>query len=95
MGPEAAAHHLDHLVALMFDGWDQPLPLPPRVGFELADPHGFVDDERLRKVWGYDVDASWLLFFGDLAAVEDAAAPHGGLRRLARETYGPLLEALR
>jgi exodeoxyribonuclease V gamma subunit len=95
MTPEAAAGQLDRLVALMFDGWDLPLPLPPRVGFELADPHGLVDDERLRKVWGYDADASWLLFFADLGAVEDAAAPHGGLRRLAQDTYGPLLKALR
>ena len=92
---EKSVSQLDHLVTLMFDGWDQPLPLPPRVGFELADPHGVVDDERLRKIWGYDVDATWLLFFDDLAAVEDAAAPHGGLRRLAQDTYGPLLEALR
>jgi exodeoxyribonuclease V gamma subunit len=95
MTHDAAAAQLDRLVALMFDGWDQPLPLPPRVGFELADPRGLVDDERLRKVWGYDADASWLLFFADLAAVEDAAASHGGLRRLAQDTYGPLLEALR
>ncbi len=95
MSPDAAAGQLDQLVALMFDGWDQPLPLPPRVGYELADPRGFVDDERLRKVWGYDVDATWLLFFDDLASVEDAATPRGGLRRLAQETYGPLLEALR
>jgi exodeoxyribonuclease V gamma subunit len=92
---EKAVGQLDHLVTLMFDGWDQPLPLPPRIGFELADPHGLVDDERLRKIWGYDVDATWLLFFDDLAALEDAAAPLGGLRRLAQNTYGPLLEALR
>jgi len=95
MSPDAAAGQLGHLVTLMFSGWDQPLPLPPRVGFELADPHGLVDDERLRKIWGYDSDATWLLFFDDLAAVEDAAASRGGLRRLAQDTYGPLLEALR
>ena len=94
MSATASAAQLDQLVALMFDGWDLPLPLPPRVAFELADPHGLVDDERLRKVWGYDVDASWLLFFDDLPAIEDAAAAHGGLRRLAQDTYGPLLEAL-
>ena len=93
--PDAAARELDNLVGLMVEGWDKPLPLPPRVGFELADPHGMVDDERLRKVWGYDVDATWLLFFDDLAAAEDAAAPHGGLRKLAQGTYGPLLAALR
>ena len=69
--------------------------MPPRVGYELADPHGLVDDERLRKLWSFDVDATWLLFFEDLAAVEDAATSHGGLRLLAQETYGPLLEALR
>ena len=95
MSPDAAAGQLGHLVTLMFSGWDQPLPLPPRVGFELADPHGLVDDERLRKIWGYDSDATWLLFFDVLAAVEDAAASRGGLRRLAQDTYGPLLEALR
>ncbi|HMC02947.1 MAG TPA: hypothetical protein VKI23_02380, partial [Cellulomonadaceae bacterium] len=92
---DAATAQLDHLVGLMLDGWDQPLPLPPRVGYELADPHGLVDDERLRKLWGFDVDATWLLFFEDLAAVEGAAASHGGLRLLAQETYGPLLESLR
>ena len=95
MAPDAAARQLDQLVELMFDGWDRPLPLPPRVGFELADPHGMVDDERLRKVWGFDSDATWLLFFDDLAAIEDAAVPHGGLRKLAQDTYGPLLGALR
>ena len=92
---DAAAHQLDHLVSLMFDGWDRPLPLPPRVGFELADPQALVDDERLRKVWGFDVDATWLLFFDGMTALEDAALPHGGLRKLAHDTYGPLLGALR
>jgi exonuclease V gamma subunit len=92
---EAATAQLDHLVGLMLDGWDRPLPLPPRVGYELADPRGLVDDERLRKLWGFDVDATWLLFFEDLAAVESAAESHGGLRRLAQETYGPLQESLR
>ncbi|HSN10575.1 MAG TPA: hypothetical protein VLS51_00500, partial [Propionibacteriaceae bacterium] len=93
--PDAAARQLDLLVGLMTDGWDRPLPLPPRVCWELADPHGVTDEERLRKLWEYDTDPSWRLFFSDLADVEEAAVPHGGLRALAHDAYGPLVEAVR
>jgi exodeoxyribonuclease V gamma subunit len=93
--PEAAARQLDLLVGLMADGWDAPLPLPPRLGYELADPHAVVDEERLRKIWEYDVDPTWRLFFTDLDDLEKAACGRGGLRRLAAEAYGPLLEAVR
>lgn len=95
MSREEATSQLDRLVSLMLDGWDQPLPLPPRVCFELADPYGLADEERLRRVWGFDVDPTWLLFFDDLSALDQAAKPRGGLRKLAQDTYGPLLDALR
>jgi len=53
------------------------------------------EDQKFPEHWGFDVDATWLLFFEDLGAVENAAASHGGLRLLAQETYGPLLASLR
>ncbi len=95
MSQDGAERQLDVLVELMAKGWDQPLPLPPRVCYELADPHGVDDEERLRKVWDYDADPTWRLFFTDLADVQKAAEPYGGLRTLAHDAYGPLLEALR
>jgi len=95
VSPAVAAAQLDHLVGLMLEGWDQPLPLPPRVGYELAELQGHVDEERLRQLWSFDVDVTWLLFFEDLAALGEAAMSRGGLHKLAQETYGPLLESLR
>ena len=93
--PDAAVCQLDVLVRLMTDGWDRPLPLPPRVCYELADPHAVTDEQRLRRIWEYDADASWRLFFSDLGEIQDAATAHGGLRALAHEAYGPLVEAVR
>ncbi|HET7724308.1 MAG TPA: hypothetical protein VFK68_06690, partial [Propionibacteriaceae bacterium] len=92
---DEAARQLDVLVGLMTQGWDRPLPLPPRVCWELADPHALADEERLRKTWEYDCDATWRLFFADLSEIEDAAVPHGGLRALAQAAYGPLVGAVR
>lgn len=92
---DAAAAQLDSLVSLMLDGWDSPLPLPPRLGYALADPRAMVDEQRRADVWGWDADETWRLFFADYPTIEGAAARWGGLEKLAQDTYGPLLEAQR
>ena len=96
VGPaEIAALQLDALVATMLDGWDTPLPLPPRLGYALADPRAMIDEPRRTELWKYDVDDTWRLFFADYPALEKAATRWGGLEKLAQSTYGPLLEAQR
>lgn len=94
-GADAAAAQLDSLVALMVDGWDKPLPLPPRLGYALADPRAMIDEQRRAEIWAWDIDETWRLFFADYPALDDAATRWGGLERLAQDTYGPLLEAQR
>ena len=93
-GADAAAVQLDALVSLMLEGWDHPLPLPPRLGYTLADPRAMVDEQRRAEIWSWDADETWRLFFADYPSLEDAAAGWGGLE-LAQDTYGPLLEAQR
>jgi exodeoxyribonuclease V gamma subunit len=92
---DAAAIQLDSLVSLMLDGWDTPLPLPPRLGYALADPRAMIDEQRRTDLWSWDVDETWRLFFGDYASLEGAATRWGGIEKLAQDTYGPLLEAQR
>jgi exodeoxyribonuclease V gamma subunit len=94
-GADAASAQLDSLVSLMVDGWDNPLPLPPRLGYALADPRAMIDEQRRAEIWKWDTDPTWQLFFGDYAELESAATRWGGLERLAQDTYGPLLEAQR
>jgi exodeoxyribonuclease V gamma subunit len=94
-GADAAAAQLDALVSLMVDGWDNPLPLPPRLGYALADPRAMIDEQRRAEIWKWDADPTWQLFFGDYAELEAATTRWGGLERLAQDTYGPLLEAQR
>ncbi len=94
-GADASAVQLDALVSLMLEGWDHPLPLPPRLGYTLADPRAMVDEQRRAEIWSWDADETWRLFFADYPSLEDAAAGWGGLEKLAQDTYGPLLEAQR
>ena len=94
-GADAASAQLDRLIELMFAGRDRPLPLPPKLGYALADRRTIIDERRKVDLWGYDADPRWRLFFRDYAALEQAAKGWGGLERLAQETYGPLLDAQR
>lgn len=92
---EEASRALDALVNVMLEGWNAPLPLPPRLAYALADPRAMVDEPRRTELWKYDVDPTWQLFFGGYDDLASAAARWGGLEKLAQQTYGPLLEAQR
>ncbi len=92
---EEASLALDALVAVMLEGWNAPLPLPPRLAYALADPRAMVDEPRRTELWKYDIDPTWQLFFSGYDDLATAAERWGGLEKLAQQTYGPLLEAQR
>ena len=105
--PDEAAAVLRTLLAVHAAGLNRALPLPPRVAeaiaiarAERADPF----DPRLRRLddpWRFDSDASWKLFYPDLAALREPRyegqpdLPASGeaclAAALARAVWDPLL----
>lgn len=106
--PELALDFLADLVALTLEGSERVLPLPPRVAELWArmraqgrDP--LSDTQQLEKLWSFDRDRVWRMWFGRHQAPWRGASAQGHpwaqpgestlLGTLACRVWGPIVRA--